>query len=399
MTVDRARHSVFAEMNDVAARYPHPWRGPPPALPLIVGAVEIVVTFFASHGQPERHAFDAIGILLLGAGAASLALRGRWPRAVLWFTLATTLTYYLLDYPRGPIFFALIVALFAAITSGHRVTAAASLIVGYFSFLWLPYLVGVERSPSVVGAVALAAWLLVLFGIAELARTRRERALEAIRMRAEEARRRASEERLTIARELHDVLAHNISLINVQAGVALHLMDEKPEQARTALTAIKQASNEALGELRSVLDILRREEDVPREPTAGLAQLDDVVKKARAAGLNVRTEIEGKPLVLPAPVDFAAFRIVQEALTNITRHAGDAHATVRVMYGSSDLVVQIDDDGRGGGAISGGGNGIPGMRERATALGGRLEAGPRVGGGFRVRATLPLTRPNVKERG
>jgi signal transduction histidine kinase len=215
-------------------------------------------------------------------------------------------------------------------------------------------------------------------------------------MREEEARRRASEERLRIARDLHDVLAHNISLINVQAGVALHLMGERPEQARTALSAIKQASKDALTELRSVLDILRGgDEHAPRAPAPTLARLDDLVSQAAAAGLAVRTEIEGEARPVPSGLDGAAFRVLQEALTNVARHAGPATAIVRLSYGERDLTVQVDDDGlgpasQGGHATLGSGRGIVGMRERVTALGGELEAGPRPGGGFRVRARLPL---------
>jgi signal transduction histidine kinase len=214
-------------------------------------------------------------------------------------------------------------------------------------------------------------------------------------------RRRAGEERLRIARELHDVLAHNISLINVQAGVALHLMEEQPEQARTALTAIKAASKDALGELRSVLDVLRHvDEGAPRAPTAGLADLDRLVSGATAAGIDVRVVTSGTPRPLPPSVDLAAFRIVQEALTNVTRHAGQATATVSLTYGEEGLTVSVEDDGRGvngAGAGTGperprergGGNGIRGMKERASALGGDVEAGPRPGGGFRVTASLP----------
>jgi signal transduction histidine kinase len=188
------------------------------------------------------------------------------------------------------------------------------------------------------------------------------------------------------------VLAHNISLINVQAGVALHLMDEQPGQARSALEAIKQASNDALGELRSVLDVLRQgDEQPPRAPASGLASLDRLVAGAEATGLEVSTRVEGTPRPLPAGTDLAAFRIVQESLTNVTRHAGPASATVLVRYGNDDLTVQVDDDGRGPAAADGaGGNGIRGMRERAAALGGELSAGSRPGGGFRVRARLPL---------
>jgi signal transduction histidine kinase len=209
------------------------------------------------------------------------------------------------------------------------------------------------------------------------------------------------------------VLAHNISLINVQAGVALHLMEDQPEQARTALTAIKAASKDALGELRSVLDVLRQvDEGPPRSPTAGLDDLDRLVSGAAAAGIDVRVVTEGTPRALPPSVDLAAFRIVQEALTNITRHAGQAGpggrsnwqspgarpvttATISLTYGDADLTVQVDDDGRGPVSWSNGssgGNGIPGMRERAAALGGRLDAGPKPGGGFRVSARLPVGR-------
>jgi len=371
--------------------------GPPPLgsrllLPLAVGVIQVVGTHFAGLRQPERMDLDALGILLLAAGPAALVLRRRYPAAVLAFVLATTLGYLLRDYPRGPIFLALIVAFVTAVMRGRRVAAITSLVVGYFSFLWLPYLVGQEPAPSLAQALGLAAWLLVLLTVSEIARSRRERANDLARTEEEEARRRASEERLRIARELHDVLAHNISLINVQAGVALHLMDERPEQARTALTAIKQASSEALGELRSVLDILREgRESPPRSPTSGLGRLDDLVAKTEAAGLRVTTRVEGIPRSLPPGVDLAAFRIVQEALTNVTRHAGEAQATVNIDYGDRDLTVLIEDDGhRASGEGSPGGKGISGMRERAAALGGEFEAGPRPGGGFRVRARLPL---------
>ncbi|HEY4790092.1 MAG TPA: histidine kinase, partial [Actinomycetes bacterium] len=193
-------------------------------------------------------------------------------------------------------------------------------------------------------------------------------------------------------RELHDVLAHNISLINVQAGVALHLMDEQPGQSRSALVAIKQASNDALGELRSVLDVLRQgDEAPPRAPASGLAHLDSLVSGAGAAGLEVRTRVEGTPRPLSAGTDLAAYRIIQEALTNVTRHAGPATASVLVRYTQDGLTVQVDDDGRGPSSPNGsGGNDIRGMRERVAALGGDLEAGARPGGGFRVLAHLPL---------
>jgi signal transduction histidine kinase len=378
-----------------------PWRrrpGPPPFvrtffLPVVVGVIQIAGTFLAQHRQPDRMDLDALGILLLAAGPAALALRRRYPVPVLAFVLSSTLGYVLLDYPQGPIYLSLIVAFVSAVMAGHRIAAVVSLLIGYPSFLWLPYVVGIEPAPTWGGAVGLGAWLLVLLTVAEVFHGRRDRAIEVARAHREEARRRASEERLRIAQELHDVLAHNISLINVQAGVALHLIDERPEQARTALAAIKTASNEALSELRSVLDVLRRGyEEPPRSPTLGLARLDDLVSKTNAAGLSVTKRVDGTPRPLPAEVDLAAYRIVQEALTNVTRHAGGAEATVRIGYGERDLTVEIEDDGRGStmAAVPGGGRGIRGMRERATALGGELEAGPRAGGGFRVAARFPL---------
>jgi signal transduction histidine kinase len=238
--------------------------------------------------------------------------------------------------------------------------------------------------------------MLVLFAGVEIARSRKERAVEAEHSRAEESARRASDERLRIARELHDVLAHNISLMNVQAGVALHLIDERPEQAREALAAIKQASNEALGELRSVLDILRHgNENVPRSPTSGLADLDDMISRAESAGVEVDRTISGTPITLPPKIDLAAFRIIQEALTNVTRHAGRARAGINLAFGERDLTITVEDDGGDGSSgsaaqLSGGGRGIRGMRERVAALGGELEAGPLPQRGFRVRARLPL---------
>jgi signal transduction histidine kinase len=361
---------------------------------VLIGAFQIGITYLAGHHQVHRHALDALGSFLLAFGALSLVGRRRWPVATLGVAFGATLAYVVLHYPQGPIWLALIFALFNVMIRGYRLVAWVVLLVGYPAFMWLPYLIGREpRPPSVIGAVSVAAWLLVLGAAAEIVRIRRERATEAARMHAEEARRRASEERLRIARELHDVLAHNISLINVQAGVALHLIDDRPEQARTALAAIKQASKEALGELRSVLSILRQiDETPPRAPAPSVARLDGLVSRASAAGLQVRTEVSGTPRSLPAGVDLAAFRIVQEALTNVARHAGPATATIRVGYGERDLTVQVEDNGNGAGqgGTSGGGNGIPGMRERASALGGELEAGPLEGGGFRVLARLPL---------
>jgi signal transduction histidine kinase len=364
------------------------------ALAVALAAFLLVGSYFASQGQPGRRAFDAGAVVLLLVAAGALAWRRRYPVAVLLVVFGATLTYFVVGYAPSPIWLVMIVAYFTAVVAGHRLPAAIVAVVGFLVFPWLDFLLRDAAAPSPAGLAGLAAWLLVLLGVGEGIRIRRERAAEAARIQEEEALRRAGEERLRIARELHDALGHHLSLINMQSGVALHLNKELPDQARSSLTAIKQASKEALSELRSVLDILRQEgEPAARSPTWTLARLDDLVSQAAAAGLEVRAETDGEVRRLPFAVDVAAFRIVQEALTNVTRHAGPATATVRVSYGDRDLTVQVDDDGRGQqghGRAPGSGKGIVGMRERAAALGGDLEAAPRPGGGFRVLARLPL---------
>jgi signal transduction histidine kinase len=364
------------------------------ALAVGLAVFSIVGTFFASQQpQPGRRAFDAGAASLVVVAALALAVRRRRPLAVLAIVFAATSVYFLIGYKDGPIWFPLIIAYFTAAVRGHRLAAAVTAAAGFLLFPWLDFLVRDGTAPSSISLLALAAWLLVLFGAAEIVRTRRERVAEAARIEEEEGLRRASEERLRIARELHDALGHHLSLINVQSGVALHLNEDLPEQVRTSLAAIREASKEGLTELRSVLDILRDEgERAPRSPTSTLARLDDLVSQAAAAGLDVHAETDGAVRPLPFGVDVAAFRIVQEALTNVTRHARGATATVRISYGDDGLIVQVDDDGRGSrtDGSAGTGKGIVGMRERVGALGGELQAGPRPGGGFRVRARLPL---------
>ena len=334
---------------------------------------------------------DVVGVALLAIGPLALLVRRRHPRAALAAIFAAALLYVSLGYLQGPNYFSLVVAVVLTVRAGDRTAARVAVIAGWVLFLWLPAALGVTGAPTVLAALSIAAWLVVLLAAAEALRGRQERAAEARRARQEEARRKADEERLRIARELHDVLAHHISLINVQSGVALHLMDEQPEQARIALEAINEASADALREVRSTLEILRGgKEAPPRAPAAGLARLDELVSRASAAGVGVSLEVQGDPRPLPASVDLAAFRIVQESLTNIVRHAEAGTAKVELTYGSGDLTLQIDDDGRAPPARAGGGSGISGMRERATALGGELEAGPQPAGGFRVRARLPL---------
>jgi signal transduction histidine kinase len=221
--------------------------------------------------------------------------------------------------------------------------------------------------------------------------------------RAQEgARRRVDEERLRIARELHDVVAHTMATINVQAGAAAHVLPTRPEAAAEALQAIKAASKEGLRELRAILNVLRQADEAdPTQPAPGTAQLETLVDGARRAGLETTLTVTGKPSPLPAAVDLAAYRIVQESLTNAIRHAGPAEAAVALCYGDGELRIDVADTGRGqsAGAVTGGtgsegaGHGLAGMRERAAAVGGSVETGPSPGGGYRVAARLPLHGP------
>jgi len=363
------------------------------AVAALVAVAQLGLTTLAARRQPDRQALDLLAYLLLAVGPVALLWRRRSPAVVLAVVMASNVLYFGLGYPYGPAWLALIVAFWTAVTGGARRVAWATAVVGLAAYFTLAALLDRVGPATAATIAAHLGWLLLVLSVSEIALAARQRRQAAERTRAEEARRRAGEERMRIARELHDVLAHNISLINVQAGVALHLMDEQPGQSRTALAAIKQASNDALGELRSVLDVLRQgDEAPPRAPASGLAQLDSLVAGAGATGLEVRTRVEGLARPLPAGTDLAAFRIVQESLTNVTRHAGPASATVLVRYGPDDLTVRVDDDGRGPAAATGpgNGNGIRGMRERVAALGGELTTGPRPGGGFRVQARLPI---------
>jgi len=364
------------------------------ALVVAAGLIQVGATAGAATHQPEAIAPGPVGWLLLALGVAALPFRHRWPVAVLGFTFATTLLYWSLGYARGPIFVSLIVALIHAVLTGHRRAALVSVIAGFLLFPWLGAVLGRTDAPTVGAVLVLAAWLTVLVSVAETIRSRRDRARAAAESLAEAGRRQATEERLRIARELHDSVAHSLSLINIQAGVALHLINERPEQAHEALATVKQASKEALVELRSILGVLRQvDEDAPRAPTPTLRRLDDLVAGAVAAGLEVRVELGADLDTLPRHVDLAAFRIIQESLTNVARHSDRPDATVRIRTDADALSVEVLDEGTGRRSAAewpSGGNGIAGMKERAASVGGQLAAGPRPGRGFAVRARLPL---------
>ncbi|MBA2461591.1 MAG: histidine kinase, dimerization and phosphoacceptor region [Actinobacteria bacterium] len=222
-------------------------------------------------------------------------------------------------------------------------------------------------------------------------RIRRERERLLVRERDERARTAVAEERTRIARELHDVVAHAISVIVLQARGAKHSLADDPDDARRAVDAIERTASQALGEMRRLLAILRADDDAAAlAPEASLTHLDVLAGEVRAAGLPVEIRIAGEPRELSPGLDASAYRIVQEALTNALKHAGRAHAVVSIDYDGDVLDIEVADDGVGATNGDGGGHGLLGMRERAAVFGGRIEAGPRTGGGYAVRARLPL---------
>jgi signal transduction histidine kinase len=369
-------------------------------LAAFVLVIEVIGASIAGRHQADIRRLDALGFWLLVVGALAMVVRQRWRVPAYAVTLAATVAYAVLGYPYGPVFLAVLVSIFGAVRTGHRHAVWIATGLAYLTFVLFGHLVSsvdgiATRAPGLGGAIGVAAWTLVTLAMAEGVRVRTERFeqiarthAEQARARAEQERRQTSEERLQIARELHDVIGHHLSLINVRAGVGLHLMSEQPDQARVALEAIKQASAEALGEVRAVLGALRpKDEAAPRAPAPSLDNLDSLADPAATA-------IVGEPVALPPEVDRAAYRIVQESLTNVRRHAGDgAAARVTISYQPEQLEIRVEDDGSGASPATANpppGDGIAGMRARAVALGGALEAGRRRGGGFRVVATLPI---------
>ena len=363
-----------------------------------IAVIQVVGTRAAQHDQHGHHALDLLGYVLLLLGPAFLLFRTRWPVAVCVGTTAVAVAYLLVGYPYGPIFLSVVVGFVNAVLTGHRKAAWASVGGLYLAHLTVSLATGKLALAQELGMLA---WLLLVVLAAEVIRTRIEQREQRRQVRAEREQRVADEQRLAIARELHDVLAHSISLINIQAGVALELLDGDPEQARTALTTIKQTSKEALGEVRQVLGTLRTPgRDAPRAPAPGLDRLGELVDQARAAGLAVTLRTHGAPRPLPQGVELAAFRIVQEALTNVIRHSSARTAEVEVTYDPAVLTLEVRDPGpvsaTGGPRAGGSGSGLTGMRERVAALGGGVTAQPH-GTGFRVRADLPLTTDASEE--
>jgi len=339
--------------------------------------------------------------LLVGAAGIALAWRRRWPIGVWAFTVVTVSLYSVLGGVYGAALIAPTIALYAAVSLGRTRRA---IVLGTISVVVL-MLVGGVFGPfgplggpvtvvpfEIAGAVGLG--LAAANRRAYIAEIR-DRAERAERTRDEEARRRVDTERLRIARELHDVVAHTMATINVQAAAAAHVLVDPPPEAAEAIAAIRSASKEGLRELRTILNLLRQADDRdPVQPTPGLGQLDLLVGTVRRAGLATEVSVAGELPPLPPAVDTAAYRIIQESLTNVLRHAGPATATVEVAMRDGRLLVRVGDNGLGvvaprpRGAPTG--HGLIGMRERAASVGGTLDAGPGEAGGFEVRATLPV---------
>jgi signal transduction histidine kinase len=374
-------------------------------VPMVVAAIQLVGTAGPRHRRfidPHWVPLNWFGYLLLIAGPLALLLRTLYPYAVLLVVLAITVVYKSAGFGYGPVFVSLIVAFLTAAAVGSRWRTYPLPLLGWLAVVWLVPFLRDESPPPVVVSTGIAAWLLVLLAGAEGIRQRRA-VLDARRQRkaamAREARaeqeRRASQARLSIARELHDVLAHSLSMINVQSSVALELLEEQPQRAGPALAAIKEASRQAISDVHSLVTALRADSGLngsqPTAPTPGIADLDGLVGSARATGLTVTTAVRGEPRPLPAVIDVAAARIVQESLTNVVRHSTAENAEVTVTYGAGQLDVTVDNDGRPlNSSPSSGGSGITGMTERARALGGDLSVRRHPGGGFSVHATLPI---------
>src|SRR5215470_967570 len=330
-----------------------------------------------------------------------------------------SLVYYSLDFPDAPTWLGLFVALYTltAYGDGRRSLMIAGVGTAVLTIGWLVAAAGIEPQAAIgwvffrIGASVMSA------ALGESVRSRRviaaeaqERAELAERTREEEARARVDAERLRIAREVHDTVAHAIAIINVQSGVTAHVLDKRPEQAREALEAIEQTSSRALREMRAILGVLRDDGD-GRMPQPGLGQIDELTAKARDAGLDVTLDATPPAAPLPSAVGSAAYRILQESITNVIRHAGPTRVTVALTSGTDVLEIRVTDEGRraapgddpagphrpaqrpagyGAGGPAGPGRGILGMRERCQLLGGELDAKPTAGGGFEVTARLPL---------
>ncbi len=377
---------------------------------LLAAALAATMVVETWHSSKDDTRIDPLSVTVIVLASLPVLIRRQRPllalvagMATLYVVMAVVDIYQTVPFPT------MVAGYSVALVSSRRTTI----------------LVGLALVPPVIFAIAFFGHDDVLFQTAEIPknlafvaaplllgsaqRERRaahaalvERAETAERTRDEEARRRVGEERLRIARDVHDVVAHAMVAINVQAGVGAHLIDRDPEQARRNLQDIKRVSGEALTDLRATLGTLRSPEDesasAPVLPTQGLEELDELGASLRSAGIEVELDVDPAASTVPAAVAATGYRIVQEALTNVVRHAHGSRVQVRVAREDDRVVIDVTDDGRGAVPVGapapdGSGNGVRGMRERAEAAGGTLEAGPRAEGGWHVHATLPVAAP------
>ncbi|MGH3348853.1 MAG: sensor histidine kinase [Nocardioides sp.] len=376
-------------------------------LALVVTAVQVLGVLIRGPEVSERPITDlaGLGVVLLVLPGLALVVRRRRPGAVLAIAALASGIYYLFDFSDGPGWLALFVALYTltAYGDGRRALRIAAITIALLAAVWLVAAMDIEPAQAIgwvwfrIGAAVMSA------ALGESSRARQvildeavARAELAERSREEETRARVADERVRIARDVHDTVAHAIAIVNVQAGVTAHVLDKRPDLARENLIVIEQTSSRALAEMRSILGMLRSGDDT-RAPTPGLADVHELLERAREAGLQVDwQDTVPATAAVPSAVGAAAYRIVQESLTNVIRHVGPTRVAVGVTTEAEVLCVAVTDDGsRDGGAVpdSGGpapGHGIRGMRERCELLGGRLEARPRAGQGFEVHARLPL---------
>jgi signal transduction histidine kinase len=374
---------------------------------LALVAAGLPTAFFASlpAGEGVPRGMLAVGYGLVLLHTLPLAVRRRLPGAVLALCVASGLAFAALGLV-SPVVLALgpaiLVAVYTVAAYGSRWVSLAGLAGAEVGLAAVQLTRGRFEEPVAWVQFALivgAAWLLGYFVSVRrvYAAQLEERTAELEQAREALAHRAVAEERLRLARELHDVVAHSMSVIAVQSGVGVHVAESRPEEVGKALAAIEATSRAALTELRRLLGVLRQDSDPQGDlaPVPGLADLDSLLAEVAKAGLPVEVAVEGKPRPLPAGVDLSAYRIVQEALTNVVKHAGPARAQITIRYRDRDVMVEVTDDGRGAAALAGDGragtgHGLLGMRERVAAFGGDLETGPGPGGGFRVAARLPL---------
>jgi len=356
--------------------------------PFVLAFVQVFGTFGAFTRQPETRPPDAIAVALALVGPAALLLIPDRTRLLLATATAATFAYLALGYPYSPIFASFAVAVVIAVMRAARLEAWGA-VVTVLGAASLVRTLSTDMQFSWAWLAGVTAWALILVGFGELLRLNRARQVEERRARAEGRRREAGEERLRIARELHDVVAHHMSLIHVQAGVALHVLDRRPEQVETALTTIKDASKEALTELRALIGVLRADgEAAPRAPVASLPALQELAARTSQAGVSTTAEVHGDLSQVPVSVGAALYRIAQEAMTNVVRHSGATRARIVVTVDETGATMSVIDNGRGVDHAEEG-TGLRGMRERATALGGTVWLGPAAAGGTELRAELP----------